>query len=259
MRPFNAVFLDAQGTLIQPRASTAAFYAEACRSCGGTAGMAEIVPILRQLWIEAKRSADGQIRFDTSEELTRSWWGLYNGRVFDRLGMKDGRERFVQLLWESFGCTDRWRTFPEVEPVLAELRRRGYRLGIVSNWDSRLVPICHALGITGYMEFVLASSVVGVEKPDRRIFEMALARMGVEPDRAIHVGDDFEADVLGARGAGIAAVHLNRDGAGSSDGPAIGSLEGLLEMLPCDQPEAGSSSSPCSAVGRSPVDCSPGG
>lgn len=232
MRTYDAVFLDAQGTLLQPRTSTAAIYAEACRSCGGTAGIAEIGHILRRLWMEFRQSAQGQTSLDTSEEITQNWWRSYNLAVFDRLGMKEGRERFVQLLWDSFGSTDSWRTFPEVEPVLAELRRRGYRLGVVSNWDSRLTPICDSLGITGHMEFVLASAVVGVEKPDRRIFEMALARMGVAADRAIHVGDDFEADVLGARGAGVAAVHLARDGAHPSDETAIDSLEGLLEMLP---------------------------
>jgi putative hydrolase of the HAD superfamily len=232
MRRYDAVFLDAQGTLLQSRSPISDIYVEACRDCGGSADAAQVSPVLHQLWVEHRQSTRGRTHFDTSEEVTQGWWRLYNGAVFDRLGMSGDRERFIQQLWDNFGKTNLWQTYPEVEQVLAELKGRGYRLGVVSNWDSRLLPICDSLGITGRMEFVLASALVGVEKPDRRIFEMALQRMSLDPERAIHVGDDYEADVMGARGAGVAAVHLDRDGMGPADGPVIDSLEGLLELLP---------------------------
>lgn len=232
MRRYDAVFLDAQGTLLQSRSSISDIYVEACRVCGGSAAPKEVSSILSRLWVEHRQATRGQTHFDTSEETTQEWWRQYNGAVFDRLGMEGNRERFIQLLWDGFGKTDLWQTYPEVEPVLAELKGRGYRLGIVSNWDSRLLPICESLGLTDKMEFILASALVGVEKPDRRIFEMALGRMAVEPRRAIHVGDDYVADVTGARGAGLEAVHLDRDGSGPADGLAINTLEGLLTLLP---------------------------
>jgi len=78
----------------------------------------------------------------------------------------------------------------------------------------------------------VASAAVGVEKPDRRIFDLALARAGVPAHRVVHVGDDYEADVLGAQGAGIDAIHLVRDGLLSQASLQIPTLQGLLDLLP---------------------------
>ena len=81
------------------------------------------------------------------------------------------------------------------------------------------------------MDFILASALAGVEKPDRRIFEMALSRAGVSPERAIHVGDDYEADIMGARSTGIEAVLIDRDGRSRTGERSIRSLTELLDLL----------------------------
>lgn len=232
MRRYHVVFLDAQGTLLHSQPSVTALYADACQQCGKIVGQPEVAGTLRELWLEYKRSTQGQKLYDTSDEMTKKWWVDFNTRVFHRLGMEKGLEQFVGILWDIFGRPEIWRTFPEVEEVLVELRRRNYRLGVVSNWDSRLLSICEHLGITAHLDFVVASAAVGVEKPDQRIFQIALSRAGTPPDRAIHVGDDYEADVLGAQGSGIDAVHLVRDGNPPSAGIAIRNLRELLKILP---------------------------
>ena len=138
---------------------------------------------------------------------------------------------FLEGLWEVFGDPENWRLYPEVDEVLGTLKERGYPLGIVSNWDSRLIPICERLGIANKMDFILASAATGMEKPDPRIFTIALERAGVERGRALHVGDDYEADFLGATGAGVDAVLVRRDGDSPVDAPSIPSLLELLEIL----------------------------
>ena len=232
MHRYDAVFLDAQGTLIQPHPPTSVLYAEACRRCGQEIDPSRIARSIADLWMEHKRATDGRLRFDTSDEISRQWWTDFNTRLFHRLGMGGEPEPFVATLWELFGRPENWRTFPEVEMVTGELRRRGYRLGMVSNWDSRLLSICDSLGLTSRLDFVLASALVGAEKPDPRIFEMALARAGVAPERAIHVGDDYEADVLGAQHVGISALLLDRDGVHDGKPNRIRSLQELLDSLP---------------------------
>lgn len=230
-RRHEAVFFDAQGTLLQAHPSVVDLYWNACRLCNHDVDPAAIGAALKELWSEQKRDAEGQAVCDTSDEVTRQWWDNFNTRLFHRLGMRRGRQLFVSALWDIFGRPENWRTFPEVDEVLAELQRRGYRLGVVSNWDSRLLPICDHLRITDRVEFVIASASVGVEKPDPRIFQIALSRAGVSPDRAIHVGDDFEADFVGARRAGIEAVLLDRDGSHPPERGGIASLRELLDML----------------------------
>ena len=91
---------------------------------------------------------------------------------------------------------------------LARLRAAGLRLGVVSNSDGRVEEALQAAGLRHYFDSVIDSALVGVEKPDPRIFQAALNALGVAPDEALYVGDLYEVDIVGARAAGIQAVLL---------------------------------------------------
>ncbi len=105
-----------------------------------------------------------------------------------------------------------WRAYAEVPAVLADLRARGIRLAVVSNWDAALPEVLTALGLRDCFDAVLASAPEGRSKPDPELFRHALARLGAAPAQALHVGDSEEHDVLGAHAAGIEPVLLRRDG-----------------------------------------------
>ena len=108
-----------------------------------------------------------------------------------------------------FRRRDKLRTlFPDVRPALESLAP-DYRLGLLSNGNSRAA----ALGIADLMSFeVFAQDHGGIEKPDPRIFEIALREAGCEPHELLHVGDSQESDVAGALNAGATPVLLDRDG-----------------------------------------------
>jgi HAD superfamily hydrolase (TIGR01549 family) len=117
-------------------------------------------------------------------------------------------------------------------PSLARLRAAGLRLGVVSNSDGRVEQALEAAGIRHLFDAVVDSTLMGVEKPDPRIFQAALERLGVDPEEAIYVGDLYEIDVLGARAAGIEAVLLV--GAGvrrTHDCRTTTSIENLVNEL----------------------------
>ncbi len=117
--------------------------------------------------------------------------------------------------------------------MLGELRNRGYRLHVLSNNSSILPLQLELIGTTDYFDTISWSEEMGVEKPDPRIFELALERIGATPAEAVYVGDSFEADVLGAAGAGIIPIHADhrrRQPEGSH--LRIESLFGLLDLAP---------------------------
>ena len=91
---------------------------------------------------------------------------------------------------------------PGAVPVLEGLRRRGIVLAMVSNWDCALPQHIDRLGLGHLFRTVVASAVVGAEKPDPRIFQVALAQLDVEPGRALHIGDEPN-DEQGAAAAGM--------------------------------------------------------
>lgn len=140
--------------------------------------------------------------------------------------------RYVRYLLEALGVTDEpivsalaeWRrTYnlpvglwntpdPHAGPALRLARERGLRAAVISNSNGSVRSILEALGLAPYLDFVLDSFEVGVEKPDPRIFGLAVARAGVDPAEAIYVGDLYTVDVKGARGAGLDAILLDPGG-----------------------------------------------
>jgi len=84
-------------------------------------------------------------------------------------------------------------------------------LGVISNWDSRLISTLENIGLAHYFDFILASAMIGSAKPDKKIFEEALRRSGVAPHSACHIGDEMRTDVDGAQGVGIHPILLDRE------------------------------------------------
>ena len=140
------------------------------------------------------------------------WFDFYRTMIEGIVNDGDG----VMETTEEFGRRNREYNPPlkrycpsEVYTVLEHFKKSGFIMGIVSNWDDSLVEICESYDLPKYFDFILASQVVGSEKPDPGIFNLALKNAGVEPEEAIHVGDLYYTDVVGARGVGITPVLLD--------------------------------------------------
>ena len=124
--------------------------------------------------------------------------------------------------------------YDDALPTLDYLRGSGLKMAIISNWDTPLYNTVETLGIDGYFEEIVASHDQRVQsaKPDAAIFEYALEAVGVSSDEAIHVGDSYESDIIGAHSAGIRAILLDREGL--QDGrwrETIHSLHTLPDLL----------------------------
>lgn len=128
--------------------------------------------------------------------------------------------------------------FPDTLEVLSGLRNRGYLLGLLSNWDVTLKEFCHELGLSEYVDMILASDEVGIRKPDPRIFTIACERLGLPPASCLYVGDSLAKDVTGGNQAQLKTVWLNRTGEnkGYSQGQqptvTILNLTDLFQFLP---------------------------
>ncbi len=108
----------------------------------------------------------------------------------------------------------RFHAFDDAAPALRELRARGLRLVVVSNWDYALPEVLERVGLLSLLDGVVTSAGVGASKPDPAIFREALEVAGSGAAEALHVGDSGEEDVAGAESAGIRAALLDRSGNG---------------------------------------------
>ena len=149
-------------------------------------------------------------------------------------------EHVEQIAWEvlqyehALFSRNNATLYEDVLPTLDRLQRADLKMGIISNWDTPLHAMVEELGLAPYFDVVVASHDQRVQsaKPDTAIFGYALDAVGVSAEEAVHVGDSFEADIMGAHSAGIRAILLDRDGTQVGRwGETIQTLHALPNLL----------------------------
>ena len=234
----QAVLFDAGQTLISIRQSVGHAYADPARKYGVIAEPASVDLAFRRIW-EQRRDT---LHESSSDALERQWWHGLVADVFSSVGKLDdfggAFDLYFDELSELFRTPETWRVFEDVAPALDMLDRLGIRRAVVSNWDSSLPRLLDTLELRHRFEFVLTSAEAGHRKPDPRIFEQAVARLGLAPEHVLHVGDSYEDDFAGAQAARLKPVIIDRDGLSHRCCPTMRTLAELPRWLdgPSDVP-----------------------
>jgi putative hydrolase of the HAD superfamily len=161
-------------------------------------------------------------------------WRDYFRFILGRAGLPVGdHDAVIDSLWEAHQRVGLWTVaIPGAVETVRELRERGYRVGVVSNAEGRVEHDLGAAGFDGMLETVVDSHVVGIEKPEPKIFEIALERLGSRAETTVFVGDVPSVDVAGARRAGIFPVLLDRhDLYPDADAPRLRRIHDLGDWL----------------------------
>lgn len=208
----RAVFLDAGGVLVDPNWSRVS---EALLR-HGTGVSAEALAAAEPL---AKRALDTPELVRTTSDHTRGW--KYFNLVLEHAGiaLSDATDRALADLHEYHRRRNLWETVPPGVPeALARLRGLGLTLVVASNANGTVRAHFERLGLAEHFDLVLDSHDVGIEKPDPAFFAHGLRAIGVQAEDALHVGDFYSVDVVGARAAGleawlldVAGVNADRD------------------------------------------------
>lgn len=207
--PLRAVFLDAGNTLLRMN------YAAIAAALGDLGVTITADAVEQAEWRARVRLDDEHLpRAGTSTESSATG-EAYLRYVLEELGLVD--RRTLQAMAEWRACYNRpvglFNTAePAAEPALRLARDAGLRVAVISNSNGSVRSILRDLGLVSYLDFVLDSGEVGCEKPDPRIFRLALERAGVDAAEARYVGDLYSIDVRGARAAGIETVLLDPGG-----------------------------------------------
>ncbi|KAL1916596.1 uncharacterized protein VTP21DRAFT_5787 [Calcarisporiella thermophila] len=246
------ITFDAFGTLFKPRGSIGAQYASEAQRRG--------IPLSKE---SVKKSFSHAIRHQVQhypnygskqggKMTSKEWWRQVVKRTFVDAGaspkaLEPVFDEMFTTLYERFASAEGYDLFEDSVPVLAELHRRKFKIGVVSNSDERISQVLASLNLTQYLDFIVLSCEFGDEKPSRRIFEHALQLAGVRGHNSLHVGDDIDKDFGGARNAGMNALLIHRQ---TEDPPlangdlqnderpiVIQNLYQVLEYLP-DSPPA---------------------
>lgn len=182
----------------------------------------------------AKREMDlGSLMARTNDQ-QRGW--IYFEAVLRHAGLpvEDAARRALADVRAYHDTHNVWEHVPgDVLPAVAGLRTLGVRLVVVSNANGRLHTMFERVGLAGCFDVVLDSHDFGVEKPDPRLFHLALEAGSADAATTVHVGDFYHIDVAGARAAGLAEAVLV-DPAGlyaDADCPRVSRLEALIDFV----------------------------
>ena len=229
----KVVFFDAAGTLLTVNGSVGEIYADIAREHGMDVAVSDLEAGFRRSYVTAPSMAFPGAVSEQIPTLERQWWRNLVQEVFASLGSFPRFDEYFEALFSFFARAEAWRLYPETLSTLEELQSRGFRLGIISNFDARLFGLLEDLGIAPFVDPVVISTHAGAAKPEREIFTQALTRIGVEADEALHVGDSYEADIVGAKAVGITPVLVDRrmQEKASTDDLTVSSLEDLLKIL----------------------------
>ncbi len=204
----RAIFFDAGGTLFRPFPSVGHYYSEVACRYGCNVSEQDVEAAFRRVWHDHDKIGD--LKSHMNEKNEKEFWRKVVTEVFKGFGSFSSFDDFFNELHDLFARPEVWKFFPDAEETLQALKKKGYILGLVSNWDSRLVKLCKGLGLDRFMDFMVVSAIFGAAKPDPRIFREALGKAGVKAEEAVHVGDSLEDDIRGAHLAGIKAIWIDR-------------------------------------------------
>ncbi len=193
----DTLFLDAGGVLCHPswRRISAALAAEGVSI--SSAALAAAEPF-------AKRDIDQASVIGTTTDSTRGW--MYFNKVLEHAGVPlcEATDTALAIMRTYHQVENLWEDVPtDVIPALKRFRDCGLTLVVVSNANGRLKHLFDRLGLTSYFDVLLDSHDWDVEKPDPRLFQIALEQSGADATSTAHVGDLFHIDVAGARAAGL--------------------------------------------------------
>ena len=207
----RAVFFDAGETIVHAHPSFPELLTTVLRREGFDADP-EIVRqnlyVVTDRFLEASR--DGNL-WSTSPEKSRVFWASIYRTLLAEMGLPFG-DGLAEAIYRTFTDLSNYRLFPDVTPALDRLRQARLTLGLVSNFEGWLDSLLETLGVTPYFDVRVISGIEGVEKPDPRIFRLALERTGAAATESMYVGDNPSFDIEPAESLGMSAVLLDRRG-----------------------------------------------
>lgn len=208
---FRAVFFDAGETLVHPAPTFPDLFASIVTREGFPRAPEDVIVASAVVMDRFSEAARDQELWTTSPERSRVFWlGVYE-RMLEALGLPPGGA-LRDTLHREFTDLRNYALFDDVRGVLRDLTAAGLDLGIVSNFEAWLDQLLDELGVRDVFPVRVISGVEGMEKPDPRIYRLAMTRAGVAPEESVYVGDNPEFDVDPPAALGMFTVLIDRRG-----------------------------------------------
>jgi putative hydrolase of the HAD superfamily len=228
----TTITIDAAGTLIHPAEPVAISYGRLAAQFGSHLDPQALAAAFRHGFSKMPPMAfSTALDKDELDRAERGWWRRLVKQITEEAGGVRQFDEYFSVLYGYYATSEAWRLYPEVHSVVAALRAQDIKLAVVSNFDSRLLPVLDGLGIASSFGHIVYSTASGAAKPDGAIFADALRQTGSNAGTTLHVGDNASADYSGAKAAGMHALLLHRDGRDCEAPHEAPDLHGIHDYL----------------------------
>lgn len=229
----KAVFFDFYNTLAYFWPPVEEIQSSACREVGlfvEKEGILKGYAVADELF--SRENHDRPLYLRSEDERNR-FFSRYEQLILKGAGL-DVSLALAESVWRVGATVPKsFALFGDAASTLRNLKEMELATGVLSNLHEDLTPLVAELGVAPYLDALVTSEEVGAEKPDPRMFNAALEKVGILPGEAVHVGDQYHSDVKGAKAVGMNAVLLDRGNYHSdiTDCPRVDGLPGLLGLL----------------------------
>jgi putative hydrolase of the HAD superfamily len=226
-QPIRWIIFDAVGTLIRPNPSVSEAYFATAQRFGSRLSLSEIAERFSKSFRDSESrlfdSSSSYIASNDEIEIAR-WRWIVREVVPDA----NDSEACFRDLWDHFANPNSWICFDDVQQSLEELRKTGIKLGIASNFDSRLHSVCQDHPALRSISFRMVSSEAGFRKPAALFYEQLIERCQTPAEQVLMIGDDPIHDVSAAKSAGLQAMLVDR----KNESVTNGTITSLRQLLP---------------------------
>jgi putative hydrolase of the HAD superfamily len=206
---FRAVFFDVGETLVHVEPSFAELFVTVLAGAGHERSLEDVREASAHIYARFSEAARDRSMWTTSPERSRAFWTSVYERMLGALDVPND-DGIAATLHREFTRLENYVLFDDVRPTLARLEEAGLLLGIVSNFEAWLEEWFGAHELVETFPVRVISGIEGIEKPDERIYRLALERAEVEPPESVYVGDNPEFDVEPPSSIGMFAVLVDR-------------------------------------------------
>jgi putative hydrolase of the HAD superfamily len=213
VKNYDAVFFDAHDTIIHLSPDAPEIYYLVGKKYGSKASVDDFKKVYYAIRDEWFAHPLRQEAIESKDQVKRkAWWKMFAEAVYKGTGLENFSDEHFEAIYTAFLGNQFWAVYDDVIETIENLKKSGIKLGVISNWDTRLIRILKDVSLHDYFDIITISSEAGFEKPSPEIFRIAAQNANVEIKRSIFVGDSPEKDVMAANQAGMTGILVSRDG-----------------------------------------------
>ena len=232
-RLIKAIFFDFYNTIGKFDPSREELQMIACKSFG--------ISVTHQGIVKGYAKADSYMAKQVSLKPLRAmnsvefneFFAEYQSLILEGSGFNVDKNIALQIASQLRSLPKGFALFDDVLPVLEKLKQAGLKLGMVSNNEGDIDGLSKRLGLYGLLDVAINSEQAGRGKPYPEIFLEAMARVNVEPNESVYIGDQYETDIRGSRDVGMLPVLIDRDLNHPKyvSSARIETMHGILELI----------------------------